>query len=334
MRPSARSWVLMTLVLVSITGCAEQEAPEAEAEAPDSVGPTEGHVDLDGGLRLYYRSYGEGGDPLVLLHGGPGMSFMGVGPDLLPLAGQRRLVMYDQRGGGRSDPDPDAESITAETHVRDIETFRQALGLERMTLIGHSWGCTLAALYAAEHPDRVERLLLIGPMEPSRELLDRRMEVQNPVKQRAEDELARMAESGQPPDDPCRARFEITQGFYYHDPAKMAVKRGDYCDVPEGVPAYNEVIGNAVIGSLGDFDLAPLLAGLEMPALVVEGAQSRLPLEGEYAWARALPNSRLWLIDQVGHAYPFVEAPDVFFPGVERFLQGDWPEGAVTVPEM
>jgi len=322
--------VWLALALATVAGCAQQEAPGPPSE---SVEPTDGFVDLEEGLRLYYRSYGEGGETLVLLHGGPGMSFMGVGPDLIPLADRHRLVMYDQRGGGRSDRDPNETSMTAETHVRDLETFRQALGLDRMTLIGHSWGCTLAAMYAARHPDRVERLLLIGPMQPSRALLDLRMEVQDPVKEAADAELARLAEIGQPAEDPCRTRMNIMQGFYYHDPGKMEQKKGDYCDVPEGVMAYNEMIGNAVIGALGDFDLQPLLAELEMPALVVEGAQTPLPLEGEYAWARWLPNARLWLIDQVGHAYPFVEAPDVFFPGVERFLQGDWPEGAATVPE-
>lgn len=323
MKTNLERMLSLALVLATIAGCAEQSTPEA----------TEGFVGVEDGLHLYYRSYGEGDEALVLLHGGPGMSFVGVGPDLLQLADQRRLVMYDQRGGGWSDPDPNAEYQTAETHVQDLEAVRLALGLESLTLIGHSWGCPLAALYAAQYPEHVERLLLIGPMEPSRALWDLRFDVQRQFLQAADAELERLAQSGQPAADSCRMRMDVVQRFYYHDELKMASKRGDYCEVPEGVPAYNDVIGNAVLDALGDYDLQPLLAGLEMPALVIEGAQSPLPLDGEYAWAQSLPNARLWLLDQVGHAYPFVEAPGVFFPGVERFLNGDWPDGAVSISE-
>ncbi len=126
-------------------------------------------------------------------------------------------------------------------------------------------------------------------------------------------------------------RMEILQRFYYHDAAKMALKKGDYCDVPEDAPERSETIGKAVLKELGDYDFEPLLSELRMPVLVVEGAQTPLPVEGCPTWARSVRDGRLWLIDEVGHAYPFVEAPEVFFPGIETFLSGDWPKGAVSV---
>jgi proline iminopeptidase len=122
---------LIALLTVFATGCTAYKV----YDTPPSRA---GYISVDDSLRLYYRVYGDGGDPLVLLHGGPGANFMGVGPDLLPLSEQHTLIMYDQRGGGRSDPDPNAASQTANTHVRDLETVRQFFDLERMTLIGHS----------------------------------------------------------------------------------------------------------------------------------------------------------------------------------------------------
>jgi proline iminopeptidase len=293
-----------------------------------------GYVPIDDSLRLYYRVHGKGGEPLVLLHGGPGANFMGVGPDLVPLSERHTLILYDQRGGGHSDPDPNAASQTVDTHVRDLEAVRKFFGLERMTLIGHSWGCVLAARYAERHPQRVARLLLIGPMEPTRKLWDNRVRVQEELGHGVADEIATLEKREDLVDDPesmRRARLALWQSVYYHDTAKMATKRGDYSAAPQDIHKSYEVFGRSVLDRLGDFDLRPTLAALDMPALVVEGAQSPLPMEGEWAWARALPNSRLWLIDQVGHAYPFVEQPDVFFPGVERFLRGEWPTGAQPV---
>ncbi len=294
----------------------------------------EGYIQVDDSLRLFYRVYGEGGEALVLLHGGPGANFMGVGPDLLPLSERHTLIMYDQRGGGASDPDPNGASHTIDTHARDLETVRQFFGLERMTLIGHSWGCPLAARYAEQHPARVARLLLIGPMEPTRELWDERVRVQQEVHQRTAKERAALKDREDLIDNPramLRAEMDLWQSSYYYDPARMATKRGDYSDAPLNMHESYQVIGAAVLQDLADYDLRPTLAEMHMPALIVEGAQSPLPMEGEWAWARALPNSRLWLIEEVGHAYPFVEQPEVFFQGVARFLRGDWPIGAQAV---
>ena len=84
--------------------------------------------------------------------------------------------MYDQRGSGRSEIVKDRARLTATHHVRDLESVRVNLGLPPFALIGESWGAGLAVLYAAAHPDRVERLLLIGPIPPTRAILERRLD--------------------------------------------------------------------------------------------------------------------------------------------------------------
>ncbi|MHC4991871.1 MAG: alpha/beta fold hydrolase, partial [Planctomycetota bacterium] len=146
LHPTTTSRLARLVAALALTALATACTPTRIDDDPRLT--REGYVPVDDGLRLHYRIYGEGGETLVLLHGGPGANFMGVGPDLLPLAEDHTLVMYDQRGGGHSDPDPEASSSTAATHVRDLATVRRHLGLERMTLIGHSWGCVLATLYA------------------------------------------------------------------------------------------------------------------------------------------------------------------------------------------
>ena len=108
------------------------------------------------------------------------------------LGAKRTLIMYDQRGSGRSEVVTDPKRLTAEDHVRDLEALRKHVGLRKMTLVGLSWGSGLAALYAAQYPDRVSRMILVSPMPITQSLMAARREHINAligealVKRRAE----------------------------------------------------------------------------------------------------------------------------------------------------
>ena len=117
------------------------------------------------GAQLFSVEVGDGPEVAVLLHGGPGASHDYLRPQLDALArpGARRLFYYDQRGGGRSPLDAGTPPGTVEDHVADLDRVRQHLGLDRLTLVGYSWGGLLALLYTVEHPDRVAKLALISP---------------------------------------------------------------------------------------------------------------------------------------------------------------------------
>lgn len=284
----------------------------------------EGYVAGADGVRLFYRAVGEGGQVVVILHGGPGSNMNAVWPDLEPLAAGRRIVLYDQRGGGRSEIVTDASRLTAQHHVRDLEAVRAALRLDRFVLVGESWGAALAILYAAQHRQRVERLLLIGPMAPTREILDRRLgESDDKMGLRAR--LAGITRAMPEARDPvavCREFFSAYLPQFFHKPGAIARRKGSSCDAPaEGVRNYF-VVNAATFASLGAFDFRPALAKLTMPAMVVEGEMS-IPstVESARVIAQSLPRAALVLVPDAGH-YPQVERPDLFFPAVERFLKG------------
>src|SRR5688500_17261625 len=136
---------------------------------PSKYGPvSEGYFRGADGVRLFYRKVGTDNSTVVFLHGGPGLGIGDGGYDMEPLARGRALLMFDQRGSGRSEVVTDPKLLTVEYQVRDLEAFRNHFGLERMTLIGLSWGTGLATFYAAAHPERVERLLLVSPMPPAK----------------------------------------------------------------------------------------------------------------------------------------------------------------------
>jgi len=111
---------------------------------------------------LYYEESGNPeGRPVVFLHGGPGG---GTNPQMRRFfdPGRYRIVLYDQRGCGKSTPHASLEQNTTWDLVEDTEKLRLHLGIERWQVFGGSWGSTLALAYAQRHPERVSELVLRG----------------------------------------------------------------------------------------------------------------------------------------------------------------------------
>jgi proline iminopeptidase len=113
------------------------------------------------GTEIGYRVLG-GGPPLVCLPGGPRRSAEYLG-DLGGVSASRQLVLLDPRGVGLSADPADPATLRADLLVRDVDALRAHLGLERIDLLAHSAGAVLATLYAAAHPERLTRLILVTP---------------------------------------------------------------------------------------------------------------------------------------------------------------------------
>lgn len=112
--------------------------------------------------RVYYEQCGNPrGKPAVFLHGGPGAGCNANSRRFFDPA-KYRIVLFDQRGCGRSTPHAELTDNTTWHLVQDIETLRAHLGIERWQVFGGSWGSTLALAYAQSHPERVSELVLRG----------------------------------------------------------------------------------------------------------------------------------------------------------------------------
>jgi len=119
-------------------------------------------IDMGDGHRVYVEQCGNpDGVPVLVLHGGPGG---GCSPAMRRYFDPQvyRVVLFDQRGCGRSRPHASVENNTTWHLVADIEMIRTALGIDRFICFGGSWGATLALIYAISHPDRVAQLVLRG----------------------------------------------------------------------------------------------------------------------------------------------------------------------------
>ena len=121
-----------------------------------------GYLNVSSLHEIYYEEAGNPrGKPLFILHGGPGA---GCSPEYRRWANpdRFRMILHDQRGAGRSRPFGELRENTTRHLVQDLENLRQHLEIERMILLGGSWGSTLALAYAETHPDRVSGLILRG----------------------------------------------------------------------------------------------------------------------------------------------------------------------------
>jgi len=122
----------------------------------------EGMLDVGDGHRVHYERCGRrGGKPAIFLHGGPGG---GISPDHRRLFDPRHydVMLFDQRGCGRSTPNASLEANTTWDLVADIERLREAAKVDKWLVFGGSWGSTLALAYAETHPERVSALVLRG----------------------------------------------------------------------------------------------------------------------------------------------------------------------------
>jgi proline iminopeptidase len=264
------------------------------------------------GVDIFERRLGSG-PAVVVLHGGPGAHHDYLLPGFDALATGRMLIYYDQRGGGQS---PVARSVPVgwREHVADLEALRSIWGLDRLALLGYSWGGLLAELYATNHPNRVERLALVSAapawraarVEFERRFHDRTM---SPAFQAGR---AALRESGLRERDPAafqRRLFELSVAGYFHDPSRAASL------TPFRVTGRTQ---QEVWASLGAFDLRPALRQLHLPAVVLHGDDDPIPAEFARAVAECL-GAPFHLLPRCGHV-PYVEAFDDFRRILDGFL--------------
>ena len=143
----------------------ERSSPPAEMYPP--VDPYDsGFIEVDGGHRIHWEACGNpSGRPALFLHGGPGGGCSASNRRLFD-PDRYRIILFDQRGCGRSRPHASTESgLRANTTVHllsDMETLRRMFQIERWMLLGGSWGAALALAYAQAHPERVSAMILRG----------------------------------------------------------------------------------------------------------------------------------------------------------------------------
>lgn len=306
------SLVLAATVLVA---CGRQQ-PEQHAIVTRAV--TQGLIDVPG-ARLYYVIEGRG-DPIVVVHGGPGMDHTYLLPGMNGLAAAHRLVYYDQRGGGRTEGLVDSSTVSFDRFIADIDAIGDSLHLGRFTLLGHSWGGLLAMRYAARRPERLRALVLMNTVEPGhRYAVASRQLVR--AKQTPEDsaEFMRIAASEGLKTRDTSAVNGLLRALFRGTFANRALANQLAINLDPRTARNMAAVGTFTMGPLGNYDLWPEVATIRVPTLIVQGEADAMPLEMGRDLTRAIPGSELVVIANAGH-FPYIEKPAETFAAINRFL--------------
>lgn len=275
-----------------------------------------GAADLIEGSRLYVRELGAG-SPVVVLHGGPGAQHDYLVPAFGCLADEFHLYFYDQRGGGRSRV-RHPHGVGWRDHVADLEGLRRAWRIERLAMVGYSWGGLLALLYASEYPENVSALALVAPAagwgdyhRRFRAEFARRSQTEAVRRMRAQLETSDLEQR-----DPSRYRqrlFELSVAVYFRDPR----------DADDAAPFVVQLQAQqATWASLKGHgpELRRRLQVLHVPTLVLHGRHDPIPLEWAEELAGVMPDARLVVLENSGHV-PYVEEAERTFEEIRRFLR-------------
>ena len=253
--------------------------------------------------------------PLLCINGGLHFGHDVLWPALAPLAKNRQLVFFDQRGRGKSQQPPGARASRIEHDATDVPAIRQSLAIERWNVLGHSWGGGIAMLSSAHDQPAVHKLVLVDAVGPTSDWLSR---LHSAALARLTSEkleaLSRL--------DPAALHVDDVD---VHATYTSALYPAWFADREFGAifssPRASSPAGAAVASRLRreGYDWRETIARIGTPTLIVHGEQDLLDATVPESIHALIPNSEVAMIAHAGHM-PFWEAPEEFFERVERFL--------------
>ncbi|RXS93322.1 proline iminopeptidase-family hydrolase [Silvibacterium dinghuense] len=321
------------LVLLSPAACTVRA--QAHRPAVSAVYPIgDGYIDAHG-VMIYYQTIGRGA-PLLVLHGGPGDSHDYFLPYLLPLARTNKLIFIDERGSGKSEKLADPHQYTVENMADDVEAVRIALGLGKISLLGHSYGGVLAQAYALKYQDHLSHLILASTFSSTKEMNQvlAKIKSQMPVNRQALAtalEHAGLFGKGAPWE---RGRYPqayatLAWGDGYFPKLYGARPDPNYDpgaqDTQIAWDVYREMWGShgefVIDGNLTSVEYVNRLATIKVPTLILAGDHDECDPSMSKEMNAKIKGSKLVILPNSGHM-AFVDQPVLWNDAVAKFVNG------------
>jgi proline iminopeptidase len=282
-----------------------------------AAAPENGQTFDGPGGKLYYEVIGSGaGTPLVLVNGGPGFDHLYFHSSTAwdALGKNRKIVFYDQRGNGRSEKLKPGQSCTLADQIDDLDALRAHLSLEKMDVLGGSWGGFLGMAYAARHPEHIKHLILVDSAAPKWNDTIFLFDKVFPDTAERQAGLTFASQFGDKSAEDANIREYLSMIFY--SPEKRDAFLAQFSS-----GSYNKEVNEAVSKDVARFDLNPEIKKFRFPTLVITGRYDMnvAPLIA-YQIHKAIPGSRFAVFEKSSHL-PFTEEPEAFARTVEDFLQ-------------
>ncbi len=312
------------LILINCGNTNKEDTKKEEVKVEKNIEITSETVEING-VNHFISKMGEG-EPLLVIHGGPGLFHDYLVPHFKSLAKKYQVIFYDQRGCGKTDFPTDTSSINIETYVEDLEGIRSHLKLEKLNLIGHSWGSLLAINYAKKYNANVNRLVLISPAPGNSDYFDQTFS--NMQQKRSEEDTKSLVEA------------MISSGFEKRekDIFKNAILLGDKVNLFDQekvadlyqpmnfdkIKANNLLLVNSLLEkTYFNLNIIEGLNNITAPSLIIVGDMDNVPFSSTQLLHDNLKNSKLEVMKQCCH-YPFFESPKEFNSIVKNFLDPEY----------
>ncbi len=283
---------------------------------------TEGKIAVPGG-DVWYRVAGPDapGTPLLVLHGGPGAGHDYLEP-LQTIADERPVVFFDQLGCGRSDIPDDASLWRVQRFVEEVAAVRKALALDRIHLLGQSWGGWLAIEYMLTRPVSVHSLTLANTSASVDEFVDEALRMVSELPSETRATIARCEADGNT-DAPeylaaCMAFYQLHLCRLPQWPPEMLRSMANV----QASPVYGAMWGPSeftLTGNLAGWDRRDRLAEIALPTLIISGKYDEMGPSCRQTLHAGIRGSQLHIFENSSHS-PQAEEPDAFFPVLRGFL--------------
>ncbi len=328
------SHLVSVLLLLGMPAIAQKAGPSAAHSAVQNLYPMqEGFVDANRTM-IYYKILGRG-EPLMIVHGGPGASHDYFLPYLLPLARHNKLIFIDERGSGRSEKLEDPSGYTIENMVEDVESVRQALNLGKITLLGHSYGGALAQAYALKYQRNLSHLILASTWSSTIALNQVFVRMKQNMPSELSQRIDKLEADGLYSHGKDYAKNRYTndymvaawgEGYFpylYHnrpDPNYDPIDNGKM-----SWDLYKEMWGEhgefVIDGNLKSVEYTDRLSTIKVPTLILVGDHDESDPSMSKVMQEKIAGSKLVIFPTSGHM-TFVDQPKMFISSVEEFLHG------------
>jgi proline iminopeptidase len=290
---------------------------------------TDGQYVKVNGAKLWVVTVGEG-DPIIIIPGGPGGAHLGY-RDFDPLTEKHHQIIYfDAFGRGKSDTAKNVSEYTLERDIDDIEGLRKALNLDKVTVLGHSYGGVVAQGYGLKYPAHLSHLILADTFhsfvmwQENDDNSNREIKTNYPE---IWEQLMKVREQGAVSSDQIHQDIygKVPYGFLYaYDPSKFEGAGGKPYPNPNNTKLYYQMVGkdgDFIVGSdIGTFDYRKQLKDLKMPVLIYSGRFDRVAVPWmALKFKEYCPQAQFVMFEKSGHN-PQVEEPEKAFALINEFL--------------
>lgn len=302
-------------------------AAKAQVKPVDSW--TDGKYVTVNGAKLWVVTVGEG-DPIIFIAGGPGGAHVGLRSFDKLAENHHQLIYFDGFGRGKSDTAKNVTEYTLQRDIDDIEGLRKALKLDKITVLGHSYGGVVAQGYAVQHPDHLSHLILANTFhsfvmwQENDDNSNREIKTNYPE---VWDELMKLREQGEISSDAKHQEVygRVPYGFLYaYNPANFEGRGKKRYPNSMNTKLYYQMVGkdgDFIVGSdIGNFDYRKQLKSLTMPVLIIGGRYDRVAVPWMMVkYKEYCPQATFALFEKSGHN-PQVEEPEKEFALINSFL--------------